>query len=581
MWKCLTILLLLFPASLPTWRPANPQPRATALDPHATALNPRSADDPIISCAPPGPAAVVADAGGRFAPVFPGWGHHHYPVSTTDDSAQFYFDQGLSLYYSYHLTESAASFREAAFKDSQCAMAWWGEALAMGPYYNNTYTYKMPPWVLPVLDKMNSLASTASPKEQDMIAALNQRYSKDTTDSRRTELNNAYSQATKTLITKYPADNDIKALYIDGVMTEHAWDLWDNQGNPRSWTPELVTDCEAILKSAPDHPAALHYHIHLLEASLHPEATLASADRLKDLMPGVAHMVHMASHSYQRTGHYDKGVTVNDSANAAAHNYDILAPQLHLPPDVIHYDAVETFCAMGAGIYDKAIATALKCRTIATARGGVASTNLQYLAMMPEFVLVRMGKWQAILDQPSPDSRWVYASLISHFARGMAYIRRSNPTAARACLDSLRRELKEPILQQRFRPFNEPVKPATVAEGILEGEILFAENKPAAAITAFQHAIDSEDGLSYREPKDWALPARHFAGACLLKLGKAADAERLYRDDLAQNPGNGWALLGLSQALAAQHHATAAADFRARAAAAFTHAEHIPPTSSY
>ena len=146
-------------------------------------------------------------------------------------------------------TESAASFKESAVKDSRCAMAYWGEALAMGPYYNSTYTYKMPSGVLAVLDLMNSLASTASPREQDMIAALNQRYSKDTTDSRRTELNNAYSQATKTLIAKYPADNDIKALYIDGVMTEHAWDLWDNEGNPRSWTPELVSYCETILKS--------------------------------------------------------------------------------------------------------------------------------------------------------------------------------------------------------------------------------------------------------------------------------------------------------------------------------------------
>ncbi len=574
MWKCLTILLLLFPVCPPSWRPATRDPRPSV----ETAV---SCAPPGPACSPPGPTTILPDADGRYAPVFPGWGHYHYTVSTTDDSAQFYFDQGLSLYYSYHLTESAASFREAAFKDSSCAMAYWGEALAMGPYYNSTYTYKMPLWVLPVLDEMNSHASAANPKEQDLIAALNQRYSKDTTDSRRTQLNNGYSQATKPLIAKYPADNDIKALYIDGVMTEHAWDLWDNQGNPRPWTPELVSYCETILKSDPDHPAALHYHIHLLEASLHPEATLASADRLKDLMPGVAHMVHMASHSYQRTGHYDKGVTVNDSANAAAHNYDILAPQLHLPPDVIHYDAVETFCAMGAGIYEKAIVTALKCRTIATARGGIVSTNLQYLAMMPEFVLVRMGKWQAILDQPLPDSRWVYASLISHFARGIAYIRMSNPTAARACLDSLRQELKDPILQQRFRPFNEPVKPATVAEGILEGEILFAENKTAAAITAFQHAIDSEDGLSYREPKDWALPARHFAGACLLKLGKAAEAERLYREDLAQNPGNGWALLGLAHALKAQHNTSAAADYLARAHAAFAHAEQLPPASAY
>jgi hypothetical protein len=574
MWKCLTILLLLFPASLPSSRPASHDPRL--------------ADDPIIACAPPnvacappGPATILPDVAGRYAPPFPGWGHHHYRISTTDDSAQFYFDQGLSLYYGYHLTESAASFKEAEQKDSRCAMAYWGEALAMGPYYNNTYTYKMPAQVLPVLDKMNALAPTASAKEKDLISALNRRYSADTTDSHRTQLNAAYSQANKTLIPKYPGDNDIKALYIDGVMTEHAWDMWDNDGQPRAWTPELVKDCEDILKSDPDHPAALHYHIHLLEASLHPEATLASADRLKDLMPGVAHMVHMASHSYQRTGHYDRGVAINDAANRAQANYSGLAPQIHLTTDVLHYDAVGAFCGMNGGMFDEAFRFAQKCRVITAAGKGIAGANLQYLSMMPEFVLVRMGKWQSILDQPTPDSRWVYAGLISHFARGMAYLRTGNQPAAKACLDSMEDQLKDPILLQHNRPFNEPIKGASVAKGILEGEILFAQHHPNEAIAAFQHAIDMEDLLTYREPKDWPLPARHFAGACLLKLGKAAESERLYREDLAQNPGNGWSLLGLAQSLAAQHKDSAAVDYLARAKSAFAHAEQMPPASAY
>jgi tetratricopeptide (TPR) repeat protein len=567
MWKGLTILLLLSPKTgIHTQAPP--------------ASNDGITHDPVISCAPPGPTTILPDADGRYAPVFPGWGHYHYPISTTDDSAQYYFDQGLSLYYSYHLTESAASFKEAELKDSRCAMTYWGEALAMGPYYNNTYTYKMPVQILPVLDRMNDLAATASAKEQDLIAALNHRYSTDSTDSRRTQLNTAWSQATKALITKYPGDNDIKALYIDGVMTEHAWDMWDNSGEPRSWTPGLVKDCEEILKSNPDHPAALHYHIHLLEASLHPEATLASADRLKDLMPGVAHMVHMASHSYQRTGHYDKGVAINDAANQAQANYSALAPQIHLTTDVIHYDAVGAFCGMNGGMFDGAFRFALKCRVIATSGKGIVSANLQYLSMMPEFVLVRMGKWQTILDQPVPDSRWVYAGVISHFARGMAYIRMGNQPAAQACLDSLREELKDPTLLQHIRPFNEAIKAASVAEGILEGEILFAQHHPNEAITAFQHAIDMEDLLTYREPKDWPLPARHFAGACLLKLGNAAEAARLYREDLTQNPGNGWSLLGLAQALAAQHK-DSATSYLALAKGAFAQAVEIPPASAY
>ncbi|HXB95808.1 MAG TPA: hypothetical protein VNU70_11635, partial [Puia sp.] len=161
-------------------------------------------NEAVIDCGPTATGVILPNADGRYAPVFPGWGHYHYAISTSSDSAQYYFDQGLSLYYSYHLMESAASFRQAAVLDSHCAMAYWGQALAMGPYYNSTYTYKMPAGVLPVLEKMNGLASDAGAREKDLISAMNRRYSMDTSDSRRTQLNAAYSEAMKALIAKYP-----------------------------------------------------------------------------------------------------------------------------------------------------------------------------------------------------------------------------------------------------------------------------------------------------------------------------------------------------------------------------------------
>lgn len=570
MWR--PLLLLLAAASL-TNRPVG-IPASHPID------DPAAGAGEIISCGPPPASFIRPNTDGRYATVFPGWGHHHYPVSTANDSAQFYFDQGLSLYYSYQLAESAISFREAQVKDSNCAMAYWGEALAMGPYYNIAYGYRMPAGVLPVIGKMNALAPGASAKEKDLIVALSQRYSTDLTDSRRVQLNAAWSRAIKALMAKYPADNDIAALYIDGVMTEHAWDTWDPQGRPRPWTMELVGDCEKILGSDPDHPAALHYHIHLLEASGHPEATLASADRLKDLMPGVPHMVHMASHTYQRTGLYAKGVAVNDAATADQRNFGDLAPQLRLHPTVPHYDAVEALCAMNGGMYAKAFAMASRCRTTLAARAGIPDANAQYLCTMPLFVQVRLGKWRAILDQPLPDSHWILASLLSDFARGMAYVRTGRLAEANACLDRIREKMKDPFLAVHKPPYNTPADVSAIAEEILSAETLLAFNQPDAALVAFHHAIDDEDALTYLEPKDWPLPARHFAGACLQKLGRPGEAERLYREDLVQNPGNGWALLGLAQCLDAQHK-SGAADYLGRAKTAFLQADEMPPAPAY
>ena len=62
-------------------------------------------------------------ANGKFVGVLPGWGNYSYKISTKVDSAQVYFNQGLTMYYSYHMKEATASFKEAARLDSTCAMA--------------------------------------------------------------------------------------------------------------------------------------------------------------------------------------------------------------------------------------------------------------------------------------------------------------------------------------------------------------------------------------------------------------------------------------------------------------------------
>ena len=554
---------------------------------------PAPADDVVsaISCAPGAAlAGLSADDHGKYAPLFPGWGHHSYSITTKNDSARLYFNQGLNLYYSYHLTESLASFKEAARFDSSCVMAYWGQALAMGPYYNNYY-YKMPVGVLAVIQKMNrfvasssAAAGTVTAKEKDLVEVMDKRYSADSLDKKRAALNRAYSAGLKELIGKYPEDLDIRALYIDGVMLEHVWDFWTPAGQPKEWTPELVSICERILAADPHHPAALHYQIHLVEASLHPEAALHSADVLKDLMPGVAHMVHMSTHMYQRNGLYAKGERVNESANDAWNYYDSLAKNLDLGRNaLVHVYAVQTFCAMSAGMVEKSIRAAARCRSsiLVYNKGILNRTYVQYNYMMPVFALVRLGKWQEILDAPLPETRLVFAGVLSDFARGLAYMHMGNAEAAGKCLDSLRGKLSDSSLQVRNLPFNAPIVAARIAGGILEGEVLYAEKKYDAAIAALTEAVKLEDGMIYREPKEWPIPVRHFLGACLLKLGRPVEAEKVYHEDLVLNPGNGWSMLGLYQSLGAQGKDQAAMEYKTKYIKAFSDAEAVPPGSAF
>jgi len=538
-----------------------------------------------IGCAPaPGLRGIQADGSGRYAPVFPGWGHHSYRVRTSNDSAQFFFDQGLNLYYSYHLTEALASFKEAARRDPACLMAYWGQALAMGPYYNN-YFYKMPPAVLPVLEEMKRAAEGVSGKEKELVEVMGRRYSADTSDSRRKELNRAYASGLAELVRKYSADQDIKALYIDAVMLEHTWDFWNNDGTPKSWTPELVSFCDDILRAEPSHPAALHYQIHLVEASLHPEEALHNADVLQASMPGVPHMVHMSSHMYQRNGLYAKGVEVNERSSRLVVEYDAMAYYLHLGTGALtHFNGVGAFCAMNANMYRTGMADALRCRSVVVKNSGAALSNrtyFQYLYMLPAFVNVRCGKWKEVLEAPAPDSSLHYAVLLDAFGRGMAYVGLKRMDEARLCLGKLRVLSGDKSLAVRNLPFNAPLDGAHVAEAVLAGEICLAEKKYDEAVRWLEKGVAEEDGMIYREPRDWPIPVRHYLGACLLQAGKSAEAEKIYREDLVYNPGNGWTLKGLYQSLIKEDKIKEAEKYRSEYVQAFSKAEEAPPASVY
>ncbi|HEV7330273.1 MAG TPA: hypothetical protein VGN63_04475 [Flavisolibacter sp.] len=534
-----------------------------------------------ISCAP-GADGEFVTSNGKFIPVMPGWGNHSYAITTGSDSAQFYFNQGLTFYYSYHAREAVASFKEAARFDSSCAMAYWGQALALGPTYNFGYAYKMNGSIPAILQAMNRHAAETSAKERALIAAMNLRYdSNDPSDGQRSVLNARYAEALKPLVHTYADDIDIKALYTDAVMLLHAWDFWYNDGRPKAWTPELVQYCEDILQKDPRHPAALHYYIHVTEASRQPEVALPGADSLLRLFPGVAHMVHMSSHEYERIGYYAKGVDANEKADRSLVVYDSLAkgllPQVHVP----HYFAVDAYCALSGAMQEKALAKSLVLRNSVQPTG--EAMYLQYQYMFPQLAMVRLGKWNDILqDATRIEPGWRYAQILHHFARGMALARTGSHSQAEAALGQLREAMKDEALRKKFVPHtSSPAECATVAENILQATLFFERREPAQAISAIKKAIRAEDSLIYSEPKIWMLPARQYLGAFLLQLGRPKEAENVYREDLVWNPGNGWSLLGLYQALQAQGKKSELAGLKKKYTASFSEAEVIPSRSAY
>ncbi len=542
----------------------------------------KSVSNPDITLCASSPGLITPGADGKYIPLVSGWGDLDYKISTKKDSAQRYFNQGLSFYYGYHFSEALASFKEASRIDPSGSMSYWGQALAMGPFYN-TYVYKMTKEVPQAVASMIRLSSGATEKEKDLINALQKRYSNDLTNADRKLLDRNYAMALASLIKKYPDDDNIKALYIDAVMLEHKWDFWSHDGVARPWTSELITLSEGVLKKS-QHPAILHYYIHLTEASRQPDRALASADILKDKLPGIPHMVHMSSHMYQRNGLYAKGVKVNDDASSMNNQLDDYAPGLNIGKDKsIHYYAVQSYCAMTAGMYRDGIRIYDRARNRQSALIPVMEkeTYAQFVYMMPVIARVRLGKWDEVLQSPAPNVNWKYAYVLDRFAKGLAQIHNKDLKAAKQSLSELNEAMKDSLLSVRLMPFNSPMQSCRIASGILTGEILFEEGKFEESVSTFKSAIDEEDKMVYREPQDWLIPARQYLGAYLLKMNKFKEAEAVYKEDLMMNPGNGWSSLGLSQSLDAQGKSKEALKYKEKYTKAFEVADVKPIASAF
>ena len=526
----------------------------------------------IISCSPDW-AALAGWLEEADIPPVPGAGNYKWKITTRSDSAQFYFNQGLNMYYSFHIIEAMASFKKAAKFDPSSAMLYWAQALAYGPNINDL-GYAASPEALAAIAKATEFLNGCTDKEKQLILAQQSRYAADSTISRQS-LNQSYTENMREIYAKFPNDADVAALYADAMMLEHPWDLWRKDGNPQPWTPLIREVLEKLLELTPNHPGANHYYIHVMEPSPFPAKAMASADRLGKLTPGLSHTVHMPSHIYLRTGFYDKGVTVNQSA---VKSYEKVK-SLYAPVAtndflyLIHNLHMQTNNAFMQGDFGQSVLSAAATRESIPADyleiPGAMGNYIQYIYMSPVLVNVRFGNWDKLLAEPQPASNLVYANLLYHFGKGMALTRKPRMKDAETELTTIRQLMKDSILHLPFSPFSSAIEGAIVAENILAGTIALKEERYEEAILAFQKAVETEDNMVYNEPRDWMLNPKHFLGDAFLKAGQSQKAKAIFEKDLDGNHENGWSLFGCAQALKAQNNKQEADKYLTRFRIAF------------
>lgn len=489
-------------------------------------------------------------------PLYDGLGTYTRKVTTKNPKAQRYFNQGLAFLHGFNHASAIRSFQEAANLDRDCAMAHYGIALAAGPHIN--YPLVPPPmaelaWKELTLAQQH--ADKASPVEKALIDALGKRYANPQPEDR-TSLDRAYANAMREVWKQYPEDQDVGAFFAESMMDLNPWNQWTHEGQPNPGTDEIVATLDAVLKLNPNHPFANHLYIHAVEASPHPEKAIAAANRLRTLQPGLAHNVHMPSHIDIRTGNWRKAIDTNAKAIADDHKYfqslGSKNPGL-IPFYAAHDHHMLAYAALMTGQSKLAMEKLRELiRETPPEFVKAAAVKAEAFLSLPMEAMVRFGKWDDVLAEPENYPEFApFSRAFHHAARGIAYAAKVETENARKEQATFN-ELAQQVPKETEVGNNTSTDIIALIQKMLASEIQIAEGKNDEGIAGLQEALKLEDALKYDEPPAWMIPIRHSLGANLMKAGRYAEAEEVYREDLRRLPENGWSLYGLAEALKAQ-----------------------------
>jgi tetratricopeptide (TPR) repeat protein len=503
------------------------------------------------------------------APLYENVGRTNLEITTSSPDARRYFDQGMAFAYGFNHAEAVRAFRQAAAIDPSCAMCYWGVAYALGPNINAPITEDAAKEAFAAIEQARMHSGDVSEREQAYIAALARRYVSDPR-AERAPLDEAYAQAMREVVKRYPDDLDAATLFAQSLMDTAPWNYWNRDGSPRSFTNEVLGTLESVLKRNGDHIGAIHLYIHAVEASPNPGRATEYADRLAALAPAAGHLVHMPAHIYLRVGRYADASAANQRGLAADAAYFAGSP---VPGNMMYQVGYSThnphFFVTSASMEGRR-ADALRAAEDVKARmhadmlrdpamGGM----VQHMQLTPLFTKMRFALWDQVLAEPEPAADLPYMRAIWHTARGMAHAaagRAAEAEKERVALAALK---DDPSLEPMYvSSVNTAASIAEVAHEVLSGEIALAARRPGDVVRHYAAAATLEDGLTYMEPPDWPLPVRQLQGAALLASGRAREAEQAFRQDLQKFPANGWSLSGLLASLERQGRAADAAAVR-------------------
>jgi tetratricopeptide (TPR) repeat protein len=473
----------------------------------------------------------------------------HFKAGTSNRKAQDWFDQGVRLSFAFNHAEAQRAFREAQKLDPNCALCFWGEALILGPNINVPMMPEANPPALAALARAVELSKAAAPRDRALIEALTKRYSADP-KAVRADLDAAYAKAMGDVAQRFANDDTVLVLHAEAMMDTQPWDYWEAGGAKAKGNGQAIVDTlEKVLERNPRHPGAIHFYIHAVEASSHPERALLHARHLGGLMPGAGHIVHMPAHIYYRVGLYRDSLATNQRAMAVDEQYFRTSPSDPLYksayyPHNIHFLMVS---AQMGGDGKTAIAAAQKLDAALPVEAVKRFAILQPVKAAPYTTHAQFSDPETILKLTTPPDDLVLVATMYRYARALAFAAKKDALSAQKEIDALARMESD----ADFKPFAEWGIPAKeivqTARLVATGRLADAMGDLDGAAKAYDEAVFIEDTLAYMEPPYWYYPVRQSLAAVRLRQGKYDEAERIFRESLARVRNNAWALAGLAE----------------------------------
>lgn len=509
-------------------------------------------------------------------------GTYSRKITTSSPETQIWFDRGLIWTYSFNHEEACECFKQAIAHDPNCAMAYWGFALAAGPNYNKTWAMfdkndlnrslttchrvaKL------ALDKANAAEPVITPVEKALIQALQKRYSMTEVIVDFSIPNKAYTDQMREVYREFGNDDlDVTALFADAIMVWKARQFFDaHTGKPILSSP--VFEVRKVLEtglnhpSVTNHPGIPHLYIHLMERSDTPEVSLKAANIIRDLVPDAGHIAHMSTHIDVLVGEYWRSMSYNYKATVADDKYFAKNGGVNFYSFYRLHDYHSLiYAAMLAGQSKVALESVERMEATITEEmlqleSPPMADWLEFFLAVRVHVLIRLGMWDALkaLEIPQDKNLYCVTTVMMYYGKGIAYASTNNQPEADAQRKLFREAAKRVPPSRRDYP-NKIVDVLKVATAMLDGELEYRRQNYEVAFRSLREAIAAEDALMYTEPWGWMLPARHSYGALSLEQGLVEQAATAYAEDLGlvenlvrahQHPRNVWALHGYHECL--------------------------------